>query len=74
MSASGHALLPSALCSSAYGLIGDSSACSVTIPSFFWRSNTCSRYASYPMSNLPLYLSAHSLGAWWGAWQAPGQK
>ena len=26
------------------------------------------------MSNLPLYLSAHSLGAWWGAWQAPGQK
>ena len=26
------------------------------------------------MSNLPLYLSIHSLGAWCGAWVAPGQK
>ena len=26
------------------------------------------------MSNLPLYLSAHSFGAWCGAWVAPGQK
>ena len=23
---------------------------------------------------LPLYFSIHSLGAWWGAWVAPGQK
>jgi len=26
------------------------------------------------MSNFPLYLSIHSLGAWWGAWVAPGEK
>ena len=46
VSASGQPLLPSALVSSMYGLIGESSACSVTMPSFFWRSNTSSRYAS----------------------------
>jgi len=28
----------------------------------------------HPWSNLPLYLSAHSLGTWCGAWQAPGAK
>ena len=26
------------------------------------------------MSNLPLYFSIHSFGAWCGAWHAPGQK
>ena len=26
------------------------------------------------MSKRPLYFSIHSLGAWWGAWVAPGQK
>ena len=26
------------------------------------------------MSNFPAYLSIHSVGAWWGAWVAPGQK
>ena len=26
------------------------------------------------MSNLPLYLSIHSFGAWCGAWVAPGLK
>jgi hypothetical protein len=26
------------------------------------------------MSNLPEYFSIHSLGAWCGAWVAPGQK
>ena len=48
---------------------GDSSASSGMIPIFFWRSNTISRYLSYPMSNLPLYLSIHSFGAWCGAWR-----
>ena len=44
-SSGGHAF-PSTLCSSAYGLSGDSSALSGKIPSFFCRSNTSSRYAS----------------------------
>ena len=29
---------------------------------------------SQPWSNCPLYLSAHSLGTWWGACVAPGAK
>ena len=66
-------LVPSSLFSSMYGLIGDSSALSVTTPISFWRAKTCSRSASYPMSKRPLYLSAHSFGAWCGAWAAPGQ-
>ena len=31
------------------------------MPSFFCRANVCSRSLSQPSSNLPLYLSAHSL-------------
>ena len=44
-SSSDHGL-PSWLVVSAYGLIGDSSASSGTIPISFWRSKTSSRYAS----------------------------
>ena len=66
--------LPSTLVSSVYGFSGVSSASSGKIPISFWRSKTSSRYASYPMSNLPLYFSIHSAGAWCGAWVAPGQK
>ncbi len=44
-----------------------------TIPSFFCRANVCSRSLSQPWSNLPLYLSAHSFGTWWGAWAAAGR-
>jgi hypothetical protein len=43
-------------------------------PSFFWRSNDSSRSLSQPWSNLPFYLSIHSLGTWCGAWVAPGAK
>ncbi len=42
-----------------------------TMPSFFWRASVRSRYASQPSSNWPLYLSAHSLATWCGAWVAP---
>ena len=41
-------------------------------PCSIWRwRTTSSRYLSQPMSNLPLYLSIHSLGTWCGAWPAP---
>ncbi len=43
-------------------------------PSAFWRAMVSSRSLSQPWSKLPLYLSAHSLGTWWGAWVAPGAK
>ena len=51
-----------------------SSASGGTTPSFFWRARVSSRSLSQPWSNLPLYLSAHSLGTWCGAWVAPGAK
>ena len=38
----------------------------------FCRAIVSSRYWSQPMSNLPLNLSIHSFGTWWGAWVAPG--
>ena len=43
-------------------------------PSFFCRAKVSSRSLSQPASNLPLYLSAHSLGTWCGAWVAPGRE
>ncbi len=43
-------------------------------PSSFCRANVSSRSASQPWSNLPLYLSAHSVGTWCGACVAPGAK
>ena len=41
-------------------------------PSSFCRLKTRSRYLSQPSSNLPLYLSAHSLKMWCGPWAPPG--
>src|SRR5262245_36680850 len=37
-----------------------------TMPWAFMRARVSSRYFSYPISNLPLYLSTHSFGAWCG--------
>ena len=51
-----------------------SSASAGMTPSFFCRANVSSRSLSQPWSNLPLYLSAHSLGTWCGACVAPGAK
>src|SRR3990172_7038197 len=44
------------------------------MPLAIMRGRTHSRYASYPSSNLPRYLSMYSCGAWCGAWLAPGQN
>ena len=52
---------------------GSSVSAGIT-PSAFCRSMVSSRSRSQPWSNLPLYLSAHSVGTWWGAWVAPGAK
>ena len=54
--------------------IGESSAVSGTIPISFCRARVCSRYASQPMSNWPLYRSAHSGQMWCGACIAPNAK
>ena len=43
-------------------------------PSSFWRLKVRSRSASQPSSNLPLYLSAHSLKMWCGPCAAPGAQ
>ena len=43
-------------------------------PSSFCRLNVRSRSASQPWSNLPLYLSAHSLKMWCGPCEAPGAQ
>ena len=51
-----------------------SSQSSGMTPSFFCRAKVSSRSLSQPWSNLPLYLSAHSLGTWCGACVAPGAK
>ena len=51
-----------------------SSASAGITPSAFCRSMVSSRSRSQPWSNFPLYLSAHSVGTWWGAWVAPGAK
>ena len=51
-----------------------SSASLGTTPSFFCWLSVFSRSTSQPSSNLPLYLSDHSLGTWCGAWVAPGAK
>ena len=56
------------------GLIGVSSVPSGRIPRSIIRGRAHSRYASYPSSNLPLYVSMYSCGAWCGAWLAPGQN
>ena len=53
---------------------GVSSASAGITPSSFWRAKVRSRQASQPSSNWPAYLSAHSLGTWWGACVAPGAK
>jgi hypothetical protein len=45
-----------------------------TTPAAIWRASTCSRIASQPASNLPLYLAIHSFGTWCGACVAPGAK
>ena len=42
-------------------------------PFSFARAKTRSRYASQPSSNLPAYLSAHSLMTWCGRVQAAGR-
>ena len=42
-----------------------------TTPSFFCRSSVSMRTWSQPLSNWPLYLSAHSFGTWCGACTAP---
>ncbi len=39
-----------------------SSASGGITPSSFWRAKLSSRRASQPWSNLPLYLSDHSIG------------
>ena len=51
-----------------------SSASGGITPSSFCRASVCSRSASQPWSNLPLYLSDHSVGTWCGACVAPGAK
>src|SRR5262245_23733702 len=56
------------------GLIGVMAVPLGMMPFSIIRGRTHSRYASYPSSNLPLYLSAYSLGLWCGAWLAPGQN
>ena len=56
------------------GSRSDSTASADSRPISFCCANTCSRYASQPMSNLPAYRSAHSLGTWCGAWAAPVAK
>ena len=53
--------VPSSLCSSMYGLIGDSSAWSVTTPVCFCRSKTSLAIGLVAHVEAPLYLSAHSL-------------
>src|SRR5262245_36800645 len=56
------------------GLHGVSCVPRGSTPRSIIRASTHVRYASYPSSNLPLYLSMYSLGAWCGAWLAPGQN
>ena len=44
------------------------------MPRRFWFSNVSRRCSSQPLSNLPLYRSAHSGATWWGACPAPGAQ
>ncbi len=53
------------------GSCADSAVPSGMIPMSIWRWWTIWRYSSHPESNWPVYLSAHSLGTWCGAWPAP---
>src|SRR5262245_11949055 len=70
----GRTASPAFATSPGRGLIGVSFVSFGRRPFAIMRGSTHSRYASYPLSNLPLYLSTYSFGAWCGAWFAPGQS